>query len=242
MSTLLQTIENKADRMLEQFQMMSKEEFCEKNTALLMRYSKREVTTVAWLLGLIFTQPEEPPISKGEICKKIMQHYTNRFNLVLAIKRSLSYCNVRIKGLTTGPRCMENPEKFTKEECEKEGSRWLPVLFKPDSSVSGNYTWNSSFTQLETFYNEKVSELLQILEELEEGDEIITDETLSDMADRAKEIIDEMEGHCYREYKRILVIPTFTQSEQDLLQEREKIRLGEQQAREIALRKSRGLM
>jgi len=206
-------------------------------TDQLVGYSQHELNGVAMRLGVKVNEPE----MKETICAEIVEHYKRRNEIVAMLQASISYCSDRIFALTTGPRCEGAPEVFEQNECAKSGGRWIPMIVPPDESLDQNTYWYQNLYGLEEAYLSGLLRVLEILQELRDYAETLTNDRLQDIAEESKELIDNMQGMCYNLYKLALTTPTVTPSELDLMAEQEAISKQEAAAREAAIRASRGL-
>lgn len=203
----------------------------------LMTYRKQDLGGVAATLGVAVDLPEY----KQKICDSIIQHYTNRINLIAAIQSSLNYCSNRIFALTTGPRCMENPEIFDEAQCVSSGGRWSGYITPPDESLHENGQWYQYLYNMQKRYIETLARLLAIMQQLKQFDNEINDEQLRVLGEEVKVLIDSMQKACYQLYKLALTTPTFTQAEIMRQREDQQIAQMDQSAREASLRAAHGL-
>lgn len=203
----------------------------------LMNFRKQDLNNIAMTLGLVADSPRQ----KQQLCGAIIKHYTDRLNLVAAIQNSLNFCSNRIIAISTGPRCEGNPEIFDQELCSKSGSRWINYVVPPDESIEENKQWYNYLAHMQETYLKALARMLDILKQLRDFDEDITDERLKVLGLEVEELINGMEQSCYQLYKLMLTTPTYTEAELNMKQE--GINIGEQEAaaRLAALRASRGL-
>ena len=203
----------------------------------LMNFRKHDLNNVSMTLGLVADIPEQ----KQQLCSKIVQHYTDRVNLIAAIQQSLNYCSNRIFALTSGPRCEGNPEIFDQAVCTQSNGRWVSAITPPDANVPENKLWYNYLYHMQSKYLEVLARMLDILKQLRDFDEDINDERLKMLGLEVEQLIDIMQGTCYQMYQLILTTPTFTQGELRKQQEDQQMSVQESSARLAALRAARGL-
>lgn len=203
----------------------------------LQNYRKQELDGVNYTLGLV----TDLPSTKSKVCETIVKHYTDRLNLLAGIQYSLNYVSDRIFALTTGPRCDGNPEVFDQNKCLKSSGQWQNYVVMPDATINENQTWYKYVNELQLNYLNSLTKLLDIVQQLKNFDEDITDERLKTLNQETQQIIDSMHQNAYELYKLALVTPTFTPEEIKLYKEQELIKKQENAARLEALRTARGL-
>jgi hypothetical protein len=179
--------------------------------------------------------------SKAVVCKRIIEHYTARLQLVAAIEASVGFCANRIYGLVSGPRCEGNPEVFNENDCGKSGERWVKTVVMPDGSLEENSGWFKVVFTMQERYLAALTKLYDILKNLRDFEEDIDEPALQKMAKDVSELVDAMQESCGQLYKLALTTPTFTPSEVTLSQEAKALRQQEQAAKKAALRSVRGL-
>jgi hypothetical protein len=203
----------------------------------LMNYRKQDLLGVSASLGLVVDKPN----MKQQICDSIIKHYTDRLNLIAVIQKSTSYCSDRVYALSSGPVCTGNPEVFDQVECVKSGSRWEPFVVAPDEKIEENRTWYNYLNHMQDMYVKSLARLYDILQQLKNFDQEITDEKLQTISGEVKNLIENMSANCAQMYKLALTTPTYTKEELLKLKENQVISQNEQQARSAALRAARGL-
>ena len=197
----------------------------------LLKYRKHELNGIAMDLGIVADAPEV----KQKVCEKIIEHYTNRLNLIASIQHSIRFCSDRIFALTTGPRCDNDPENFDEAKCVK----WSNKVVLPDESVANNNMFFEYLTTMQDDYLSKLAELVDILNQLE--DENLDDDGLKDLAVKTESIIDSMHLTCSNLYKQALIAPTRTKAEASHEEELDAFHEGEKAALLAAARKTAGL-
>ncbi len=215
-------------------------QFCNKVALIyrdkLKRFKKNEINGVSMSLGLVADVPQ----LKDRLCDGIIKHYTDRLNLVSAIRYSLSYCSNRIFALTSGPKCDSNPEVFSQEECVASGATWQNYVVSPDHTIEQNGQWYTYLNAMQDNYLSVLERLLEILTQLEKYDEDINEEKLKVMASEVERLIDSMKQQCQQLYKHALTTPTFTNQQLKAINEQQEITKQEAAARSAALRASQG--
>jgi hypothetical protein len=203
----------------------------------LMNYRKQDLMGVSATLGLIVDKPN----LKQQICDSIIKHYTDRLNLIAIIQKSTSYCSDRVYALTSGPVCTGNPEVFDKKECTGSGGKWDPYVVPPDEKIPENKQWYNYLAQMQDMYIKALARLHDMLLQLKDFDQDITDERLKRLSDDATQLIDVMTSNCAQMYKLALTTPTFTKEELRMKSQDVENSKHESEARSAALRASRGL-
>jgi hypothetical protein len=203
----------------------------------LMQFRKNELDGVATSLGLVVDNPRQ----KQHLCSAIVEHYTNRINLVAAIQASISFCSNRIYALTQGPRCEGSPEIFEQEECTRRNSRWVDTITPPDKNIQENGQWHQTLQHMQDSYISALTRLLDILNQLKDFDQDINDESLHIMGTEVESLLDITNNNCGEMYKILLTMPTFTQAELDIRNENMSISERDSSARQAAMRAVRGL-
>jgi hypothetical protein len=203
----------------------------------LMNYRKQELMGISSTLGLVVDDPGH----KQQICDSIIKHYTDRLNLIAVVQKSTSFCSNRIYGLTTGPVCTGNPEIFDQAECVKSNGKWEPYVVPPDESIVENQQWYKYLYHMQDIYISSLSRMYDILVQLKDFDEDITDEKLSVITEEVEQLITNMTSTCSQMYKLTLTTPTYTNEELRLQQEDINTSRNEAAARGAALRAAHGL-
>ncbi len=203
----------------------------------LMNYRKQELLGVSTTLGLAVDQPA----LKQQICDSIVKHYTDRLNLIAVIQQSTSFCSDRIYGLTSGPVCTGNPEIFDEAACKKNGGRWDPYIVSPDNTIIENKQWFNYVDHMQDMYIKSMSRMYDILRQLKDFDQDITDERLKTISDEVKGLISNMTSTCSQMYKLALTTPTFTPEEVRMKKQTIETSKNEAAARSAALRAASGL-
>jgi hypothetical protein len=203
----------------------------------LMNYRKQDLLGVSTTLGLAVDQPA----LKQQVCDSIVKHYTDRLNLIAIIQRSTTYCSDRVYALSSGPICTGNPEIFDEAACKKSGGRWDPYVVKPDQKIPENQQWYNYLDHMQDMYIKSMSRMYDILRQLKDFDQDITDERLKTISDEVKGLISNMTATCSQMYKLALTTPTFTKEELRMKQEDVKTSQDEAAARSAALRAAKGL-
>ena len=203
----------------------------------LMNYRKQDLQGVSTTLGLVVDQPGQ----KQQICNSIIKHYTDRLNLIALIQKSTSFCSDRVYALTSGPVCTGNPEIFNQADCVNKGGRWDPYVVPPEEDLEENRQWYNYLYHMQDTYITSLSRMYDILTQLKDFDEDITDERLTVISDEVEELIINMSSNCSQMYKLTLTTPTFTKEEVRNKREEDIIRQNEAAARSAALRAARGL-
>jgi hypothetical protein len=203
----------------------------------LMNYRKQELLGVSTTLGLAVDQPA----LKQKVCDSIIKHYTDRLNLIAVIQQSTSFCSDRIYALTSGPVCTGNPEIFEEAACKKNGGRWDPYIVTPDQSITENKQWFNYIDHMQDIYIKSMARMYDILRQLKDFDQDITDERLSNISTEVKGIISNMTNTCSQMYKLTLTTPTYTPEELRMKKETIETSKNEASARSAALRAASGL-
>lgn len=203
----------------------------------LMNYRKQELLGVSTTLGLLVDKPN----LKQQVCDSIVKHYMDRLNLIAVIQESTSYCSDRVYALTSGPVCTGNPEIFDQKECVKSGGKWEPYIVPPDEKIQENKQWFNYLNHMQDQYIKTLARLHEVLLQLKNFDEDITDERLRGVQEEVKQLIDNMTANCSQMYKLALTTPTFTKEEMRMKAEDGETSKLEAEARTAALRASRGL-
>lgn len=240
------------DNLLQQIHLVSQElselyanhflhpDFCNRIALIyndkLMAYQKQEIDNISYTLGLV----NDVPNVKSKICQTIVNHYTERLNLIAGIQSSLSYVSDRIYALTTGPMCLGNPEIFDQQQCKTKGGQWLPVVIRPDDNVTDNKLWYTYIDQLQSRYLTDLQQLLLVLDQLKRFDRDITDEQLKLIGQDAKLLIEQMHQYAHELYQLILTTKTMSPEEQKLYNEQQLIKQQETEARQEALKIANG--
>jgi len=203
----------------------------------LMNYRKQDLLGVSTTLGLSVDQPA----LKQQVCDSIVKHYTDRLNLIAIIQKSTSYCSDRVYALSSGPVCTGNPEIFEEAACKKSGGRWDPYVVTPDKDIAENQQWYNYLDHMQDMYIKSMSRMYDILRQLKDFDQDITDERLNTISEEVKGLIANMTATCSQMYKLALTTPTFTKEELRMKQEDTQTSKNEAAARSAALRAASGL-
>ena len=205
----------------------------------LMRFNKLELEGVNKKLRLSYVA--DVPQLKSQLCDSIIKHYQDRINLIAAIRHSLGYCSNRIFALTSGPRCIGQPEIFDQEQCKKTGGMWKTTVVPPNHEIGKNQAWFTHLNSMQDHYLDVMSRLLNILRQLEDYDEEIDDERLKTMVPDVERLMDVMKSRCSGLYKLALTSKTFTKQELDKMDEDSELEKQQESAKLAALRASKGL-
>jgi hypothetical protein len=203
----------------------------------LMNYRKQDLLGVSTTLGLLVDKPN----LKQKICDSIIKHYTDRLNLIAIIQQSTSFCSDRVYALTSGPVCTGNPEIFDQQECVKSGGKWDPYIVPPDEKIAENQQWYNYLNHMQDLYIKTLARLYDILVQLKDFDQDVTDERLKTLSAEVKQLIDTMTANCSQMYKLALTTPTYTKEELRMKAQDVETSKRESEARAAALRASRGL-
>jgi hypothetical protein len=205
----------------------------------LKRFNKIDLEGVSKKLRLSYIA--DVPQLKDKLCDSIIKHYQDRLNLIAAIRFSLSFCSNRIFALTSGPRCIGQPEIFDMENCKKAGGNWKTTIVAPNHELSENSPWFVHLNSMQTYYLDVLTRLLNILRQLEDYDETINDEKLRTMVPEVERLMDAMKSRCSSLYKLALTSRTVTKQELNHMDENNNIAKQEASAKLAALRASKGL-
>lgn len=164
----------------------------------LSHFRRQELEGASYILGLT---PDVPGI-KQEICKKIVEHYTRKLNLVQYIQDSLSYCDHRILATTIGPYCKGDPMIFESDKCESEGHEWQTMRELPADDEE-NDEWFEMVDEMQTRYIDTVKRLFEILDQLLNYDEIVDEEALDVMIREVKMLVEDLNKFCQNQYHKI---------------------------------------
>lgn len=203
----------------------------------LMNYRKQDLVGVSTTLGLMVDDPGH----KQQVCDSIIKHYTDRLNLIAVVQKSTSFCSNRIYALTDGPICTGNPEIFEQAACNESGGRWQPYSVAPDEKIIENGQWYKYLYHMQDTYLKSLSRMYDILVQLKDFDQDITDERLLVITSEVEGLITNMTATCSQMYKLALTTPTFTKEELRLQQEDINTSKNEAAARSAALRAAHGL-
>ena len=203
----------------------------------LMNYRKQDLLGVTTTLGLAVDQPG----IKQQICDSIIKHYTDRLNMISIIQQSTSFCSDRVYALTSGPVCTGNPEIFDQGACAAAGGRWDPFIVPPEEEIAENEQWYNYVRHMQDIYIRTLARLRDILVQLKDFDQDITDERLKDLSLEVEQLIANMTDNCSQMYKLALTTPTYTREELRMQQQDVETSKKEAAARNAALHAARGL-
>jgi hypothetical protein len=203
----------------------------------LMNYRKQDLLGVSTTLGLAVDQPG----LKQQICDGIIKHYTDRLNMIAIIQKSTSFCSDRVYALTSGPACTGNPEIFDQGGCAAAGGRWDPYIVPPEEEIPENKQWYNYVEHMQDIYIRTLARLRDILMQLKNFDQDITDERLKDLSLEVEQLIANMTDNCSQMYKLALTTPTYTREELRMQKQDIEVSKKESAARKAALLAANGL-
>jgi len=192
-------------------------------TDRLMDYSNVKLREVAYRFGMTANLPKE----KAKLCQMIVKHYHDRIELLKLVESSIDDCSVRIFALTSGPACLGRPDIHDQKACQVDGGQWIKEFipgvseFKPqqarisppDQNLEPNRVWYQNLNQMGQIYIRTLTQLVEILTELDDDNTIISNERLNNLRNRATTLIVEMRKGCQALYDVMRGMPTFSKAE-----------------------------
>lgn len=239
---LLQDIQSEAKRLSDLYSYKFLDEnFCNRMALIyndqLIKFRKQEIDNVQYTLGIVNDNPE----TKDKVCKMIVAHYINRIRLINKIETNLEYGLDRINAITVGPRCNGNPEIFDLDACQKRNGQWIDTVLLPDERVVENKNWYQQVHNMQQEYTGYLKKFMSILRQLDNFDEYVNDERLKYLEQEIDDLIIVTNEKIFQLYRLILSIPTYTISQIQQKNARDRQQKMDYAAKSSALRVSKGL-
>jgi len=152
------------------------------------------------------------------------------------IYQAIKYGHDRLLALTKGPRCDGSPEYFTREECDREGARWVPFTTTPDKHVRENAGWFRLFNMFQHYYTKELKGSSLMIRQLTRANNM---KLVKQIETRSLSKIPMIIQRTNQLYQMVLFTPTHTKASAEAMYEKYSQEASAQEAMKAAIIASR---